>query len=84
MGSNNIKKIMENYTSLYVPSVRKNKCNNTEMISSLIWWILVGYASYLSFRCSNGFNLGQFALAILFPQFYIIYHIFATNLCNTI
>ncbi len=84
MTSNNVKKVMENYTSLYVPSVKKEKCNTNAMLSSLVWWILVGYSAYLSFKCSNGFDLGQFALALLFPQFYIIYHIFATNLCNTI
>jgi hypothetical protein len=85
MGSNNIKKIMENYTNLYIPRNKDdNKCITSELISSIIIWILTGYAAYLSFKCSKGFNLGQLLLAVFFSPFYIIYHIFATNLCNTI
>lgn len=54
------------------------------IISSLVWWLITGYAIYLSFKCNNGFNLGHFILAFLFSPFYIIYHLFATKLCNTI
>jgi hypothetical protein len=85
MVSNNVKKFIENYKNLYIPRKKENfNCNSSEFISSFIMWLLTGYAVYLSFKCSNGFNLGQFTLALLFSPLYIIYHIFATNLCNTI
>ncbi len=85
MVSNNVKKFIENYKNLYIPrNKEKFNCVSTDDISSIIWWILIGYAVYLSFKCSKGFNLGQFLLAFTFAPFYIIYHIFATNLCNTI
>ena len=87
MFSNNIKKFIETYKNLYIPSKKEkfnSNCISADDISSIIIWILTGYAVYLSFKCNNGFNLCQFVLALLFSPFYIIYHIFATNLCNTI
>ncbi len=82
---NHFKKMMDNYVKLYIPQKNENfQYTSSEYIKSLINSILTVYAIYLSVKCNNGFNVGHFLLAIIFSPFYIIYHIFATKLCNTI
>ena len=49
---------------------------------ALVSWLITGFAVYLSFKCSNGFSIGPFLLALLFSPFYIIYHIFDSKLCG--
>ena len=52
------------------------------IVMTIVSWLVTGFAAYLSFKCSSGFSLGPFLLAILFSPIYIIYHIFATKLCG--
>jgi hypothetical protein len=52
------------------------------IIMALVSWLITGFAVYLSFKCSNGFSIGPFLLALLFSPFYIIYHIFDSKLCG--
>ncbi len=91
---NIFKKTLESYINLYIPKKKEMFDDNGNsyyiditlynIIMTIILWLLTGFAAYLSFKCSNGFSIGPFILAILFAPFYIIYHIFATNLCGII
>ena len=42
-------------------------------MSYIILIILSSYAVYLSFKCNNGFDLGGFLSALIFPMLYIPY-----------
>ena len=95
---NTIKKVMETYSNIYFPDLQLKKekfddntndndsCNGDScdyaIIMAIVSWLVTGFAVYLSFKCSNGFSVGQFLLALLFSPIYIIYHIFATKLCG--
>ncbi len=84
---NTIKKVMETYANLYIPKRKKEKfddesSSNYDLLTIIIVWVVSLFAIYLSFKCSNGFNLGQFLLAFIFPPFYIIYHLAVSNLCG--
>ncbi len=97
---NTFKKIIETYSNLYFPNINfkketfdyneDNEDNDNEIICeykiimTIISWLITGFAIYLSFRCSNGFSLGQFLLALFFTPFYIIYHLITTKLCGMI
>jgi hypothetical protein len=94
MSINILQKTLETYINLYIPKKKEKfdengNAYNEELtlyniIMSIIIWLINGFAIYLSFKCSNGFSIGPFLLAILFPPFYILYHIFSTNLCGLI
>ncbi len=94
-----IKKVMETYSNVYFPDINNKRskenfqddddsCNGDScdyvIIMAIISWLVTGIAVYLSFKCSNGFSLGQFLLALLFSPIYIIYHLFATKMCGMI
>jgi hypothetical protein len=85
------KKVIETYKNLYIPKKQTEKfdddsCNDESyvysLITAIISWLVTGFAIYLSFKCSNGFNICQFLLALFCSPFYIIYHIFSTKLCG--
>lgn len=85
------KKVIETYKNLYIPKNKKEKFDDDScvyesyiysLITAIISWLVTGFAIYLSFKCSNEFNIGQFLLALFCSPFYIIYHIFATKLCG--
>jgi hypothetical protein len=86
------KKIIESYVNLYIPIKKKEKFNNyknsntniIDFIIILISWFVGGFAIYLSFKCSNGFNIGQLLLALLFAPCYILYHLATSKLCGLI
>ena len=42
-------------------------------LESLIYFIFSVFSLYLSFKVNNGFNLGSFIVAALFPFIYIPY-----------
>ncbi len=89
------KQVIETYTNVqfpYLKSLKKEKFNEDDnsdyykigvIIGTILGMIVMGYAIYLSTKCSNGFSTGQFILAYLFAPFYILYHLFATKLCGT-
>ena len=56
-------------------NINQKSSNNIIGIIHLIFCL---FAIYLSFKCNNGFDLGSFLMAILFPYIYIIYK-FATD-----
>jgi hypothetical protein len=78
------KKIIESYVNLYIPKKKErfNETNFFDTILSIIWSLVTLFAIYLSFRCSNGFNIGQLLLAMLFPPIYIVYYLATGNLCG--
>ena len=82
---NTIKKVMETYKELYFPK-KKEQFDDSNYIFNItltiIVWIVSGFAIYLSFKCSKGFEIGQFLLALFFAPIYIIYHLAVTNLCG--
>ena len=39
----------------------------------IVWFLIAIFALYLSFKRNNGFNLGSFLVALLFPPIYIVY-----------
>ncbi len=84
--SNIPKKILNTYSSIYIPKKREHYERNdksfVQFTMSLIAWFILGFAVYLSFKCSNKFDLMQFIIAILFSPFYIIYHLAVTDLCG--
>ena len=94
MTINILQKTLESYINLYIPKkIEKfddngntyyDDPNSYNIIMIIVSWLITGFAAYLSFKCSNGFSMGPFLLAMLFAPFYIIYHIFATNLCGMI
>lgn len=94
MTVNILQKTLETYINLYIPKKKEKFDDNGDsyydyptsysIIMIIVAWLITGFAAYLSFKCSNGFSIGPFLLAILFPPYYIIYHIFATNLCGLI
>ncbi len=91
-----IKKVIETYSNVYFPNIfpkEKFKYDNNYdqeqaescnyyITMAIVSWLITGFAVYLSFKCSSGFSLGPFLLALLFSPIYIIYHIFATKLCG--
>ena len=82
---NTIKKVMESYKNLYIPKKKENFDDNIPIynyVIALIMWIVSLFAIYLSFKCSKGFDIGQFLLAFIFAPFYIVYHLAVTNLCG--
>lgn len=52
-----------------------------QSIGGIIYFIITLIALYLSFKRNNGFNLGSFLVALIFPPIYIVYFI-ATNTPN--
>ncbi len=64
----------------------EDQCNEGScyylIIMAIVSWLVTGFAVYLSFKCSNGFGIGEFLLAIFFAPFYILYHLIATKLCG--
>ena len=52
---------------------------------SMLYFVVMIFALYLSFLCNNGFDLGSFVMALFFPYIYIIYKL-ATgkNFCGLI
>ena len=88
-----IKKVLETYVNVYVPKKNKKekfKDDETEeksgfsIIHTIIWWIVMGFAIYLSFKCNGKFILGDFLLALFCAPCYIIYHLAMTGLCGLI
>ena len=82
---NTIKKVMESYKNLYIPKKKENFDDTSTMfeyVAIIIMWIVTLFAIYLSFKCSKGFDIGQFLLAFIFAPFYIVYHLAVTNLCG--
>jgi hypothetical protein len=89
-----IKKGLETYVNVYVPKENKNEkfkdngkkeeTNGFSIIYNIIWWIVIGFAIYLSFRCNGKFMLGDFLLAFICAPCYIIYHLAMTGLCGLI
>lgn len=47
---------------------------NTSLVS-LFWTFVTFFAIYLSFKCSGGFKLGQFLMALLCSPLYIAYQL---------
>jgi hypothetical protein len=91
MTINILQKTLETYINLYIPKKKEkfddndlNDSSSYDIIVIIISWLITGFAAYLSFKCSRGFSMGPFLLAIIFSPFYIIYHIFSTNLCGLI
>jgi len=64
------------------PREKYNRVRNT--ILGIIHFVFFIVALYLCFKCNNGFSLGPFLLAVIFPEIYVIFMI-ATNkgLCQT-
>jgi hypothetical protein len=82
------KKLIKTYSSMYFPKKKEQFNSDSDFLynsmMTLIAWIILGFAVYLSFRCNKGqpFNLGGLLLAIFFSPFYVIYHLAVTNLCG--
>jgi len=56
----------------------EDSCNNVANIASLVnffWTIVTLVAVYLSFKCKNKFDLGQFLIALFCAPFYIAYRL---------
>ena len=52
---------------------------------SILYFVVVMFALYLSFICNNGFDLGGFLMALFFPYIYIIYKLATSkNFCDLI
>ena len=43
-------------------------------------WVLFSFAVFFSFKVNNGFNLWSFIIAIVFPEFYVIYALVTNDL----
>jgi hypothetical protein len=52
------------------------------LIHSIIWWLITGFAIYLSWRCNSGFDVLHFLAALCCAPCYILYHLAATGLCG--
>ena len=67
---------------------KKSKFTNTDeepiayTIGSLIHFVILLFALYLAWRCNAGF-WGYF-LALLFPEFYIIYKLVTDGMCGLV
>lgn len=50
---------------------------NTKSNTNNIWYgihiIFAFLAVFLCFKCNNGFRLGQFLIALIFPEIYAVY-----------
>ena len=85
------KKSLETYINLYVPKKQekyadgeKESTYGSSIINTIIWWLVLGFAIYLSFRCNGKFMLGDFLLAFFCTPCYIIYHLATSGLCGLI
>ena len=85
MNINNLKKGLESYVNLYVP-IKQEKFENGEvaqndsLLKTLIVWLVVGFAIYISFRYNKKFVFGDFLLAFFCAPCYILYHLAMTGL----
>jgi prolipoprotein diacylglyceryltransferase len=61
----------------YASSNNFNSIPNSpiSIIGSIINWIFVFIAIYMSFKCNKGFNLASFLIAICFAPFYVLYRL---------
>jgi hypothetical protein len=83
------KKMIESYVNLYIPKKEKfeNETaddNSYNLIVTIISWLVLGFAIYLSFRCKKGFDIGHFLLAVFCAPCYIIYQLATSSLCGLI
>ena len=65
--------------------VKLVECSNGKYIFSIFHSIMIFIAVYLSFKCredQDKFNIIHFIIAILCPQFYIIYILATKGLCD--
>ena len=88
---NTIKKTLESYINVYFPKKQEKYADGeTEpksgfsIITTIIWWLVLGFAIYLSFRCNNKFMLGDFLLAFFCAPCYVLYHLATSGLCGLI
>ena len=64
-----------------VPPCKKNNYS----FVSMLYFVVMIFALYLSFLCNNGFDLGSFVMALFFPYIYIIYKLATVkNFCGLI
>ena len=85
------KKMIESYVNLYIPkkSEKFDTDNSTNddsynILITIISWVVLGFAIYLSFRCKKGFDIWQFLLALFCAPCYIIYQLATSQLCGLI
>ena len=70
-----------NYMTEDIPVCKKNNYS----FVSMLYFVVMIFALYLSFLCNNGFDLGSFAMAVFFPYIYIIYKLATVkNFCGLI
>ena len=51
-------------------------------VSLTLYFIILCFAVYLSWRCNKQLNLVQFFFAFLLPEIYIIYQIAVSGMCG--
>ena len=86
---NTIKKTLESYVNVYIPKKQEKFAETAQnsafsIITTIIWWLVLGFAIYLSFRCNNKFMLGDFLLALFCAPCYVLYHLATSGLCGLI
>lgn len=67
--------------------IQNNIDNNNRAIYGVFHMIMFLIAIFLSLRCNNGFNLGSFLVAFIFPYIYIFYILiteYDNGLCDLI
>lgn len=60
---------------------KKKECETsyTKNIIPIVWLIVTIFAMFMSFKCNNGFNLGDFLLACCCSPLYIAYRLAVSN-----
>ena len=82
---NNANVPLNNYVPPYNANVSSCKKNNNYSFVSMLYFVVMIFALYLSFICNNGFDLGSFVMALFFPYIYIIYKLATSkNFCDLI
>ena len=83
--------MIESYVNLYIPKKPEkfNSDDNTNdytfnLLTTIISWLVLGFAIYLSFKCKKGFDIGHFLLAVFCAPCYIIYQLATSQLCGLI
>ena len=86
MDNNPQKFVNNNQYNSYNNSSKKLDCKPCPKplsnIYSLLYTLVVLFAIYLSFKCSQKFDFGTFLLALFFAPIYILYVIIFKKFCN--
>ena len=70
----NIMKGFKTYVNLYNPTSKKEGfAGEYNLLTNIVWLIVVSVALYLAYRRNNGFDILSFLAAFFCPVLYIIY-----------